>query len=102
MNQSLVSLALVVVIGIVLFVYLIGFSAGQDDGHERGRATGKKEGSVRAFAVGYDRGKRERESQDDEEEPGSKPEGPRLAVLVLLALGTVVLLTLIGVIRPQG
>lgn len=103
MNQSLVSLALVVVAGISLLVYLVGFSAGQHEGHEQGRSKGKKEGSVRAFAVGYDRGKREREAEEEEDDgEEGEPDGPRFAVLVLVALGTVVLLTLIRVVRMRG
>lgn len=50
----------------VLVAYRIGFqsgfAAGKEAGFGDGKRAGKKEGAVRAYAVGFDRGKRSHES----------------------------------------
>lgn len=108
MNHPLVSLGLVVLVGVCLVAYLLGFSAGKDEGrsegHDEGRQKGKKEGAVRAFAVGYDRGKREREEEEDGDEgdDDTAADRPSWLVILLLILGTVAVLTLLGVLRGEG
>lgn len=108
MNHPLVSLGLVVLVGVCLVAYLLGFSAGKDEGHtkghDEGRQKGKKEGAVRAFAVGYDRGKREREEEEggNEDDGDRASDGPSWLVVLLLILGTVAVLTLLGVLRGEG
>jgi flagellar basal body-associated protein FliL len=102
MNHPLVSLAAVVLAGLCLIAYLFGFSVGQDQGRDEGQKKGKEEGAVRAFAVGYDRGKRERAKEKEEKDKKRSADNPNLIISLLLVVGTVIVLTLVGVFRQQG
>lgn len=98
--NPLASLALVVVAGLCLVAYLFGYEAGRLAGQDEGHKRGKKDGAVRAFAVGYDRGKRER--GEDEEDEIEEQSGPSWSVFLVIALATAMLLTLVGVLRQRG
>lgn len=102
MNQPLVSLALVITVALLYLAYVLGFSVGKTTGRDEGHERGKQEGAVRAFAVGYDRGRRERDNDDDQE--GATPSGdrPSLVVFVVLVLATFFALIVAQMIRQQG
>jgi Flp pilus assembly protein TadB len=103
MSHSLGSLALILVVAIILFAYSAGFSEGKTEGQGEGHARGKKEGAVRAFAVGYDRGKRERDDDDeDEEESAPSQDGASIVMFLVLALGTFIMLLVVQSMRQQG
>lgn len=100
MNHSLASKALIFVVVMALLTYYAGFSVGKTEGQDEGHARGKKEGAVRAFAVGYDRGKREREEEDqDDGEEEAPSDGASLLVFCLLVLGTVTALLVVQFLR---
>ena len=96
MNQSLALLAFVILVGACLIAYLSGFGAGKSEGHETGKKEGKKEKSMRAFAVGYDRGKR-----DGEQKSVNGTVQPSWSILFLLAVLTVVVLTILKTISNR-
>lgn len=62
--------------------YSAGYSKGRGDGFDDGKREGAKESSSRAFAVGFDRGKRAA-SQPPPPEP--EPQRKGCLILVLLA-----------------
>ena len=100
MNHLLASKALIVVVVMALLTYYAGFSVGRSEGQDEGHARGKKEGAVRAFAVGYDRGKREREPEDEGDDDEGKPnDGPSFVVFCLLVAGTVAALLVVQLVR---
>lgn len=107
MNPSLASLALVVISGVCLVAYLLGFNAGRDEGHNQGhsegREQGKKEGSVRAFAVGFDRGKRqalaEKEAGDGNDKGADDNNRLSLSAFIFIIILTVIVLTLFGAVQ---
>lgn len=104
MSHSLGSLALILLVAMVLFAYSAGFSEGKSEGSDEGHARGKKEGAVRAFAVGYDRGKRERNDDEDDDDEQSSPtgDGASIVVFLVLALGTFAILLVVQSMRQQG
>lgn len=85
-------------------MYLFGYEAGREvgrkEGHDEGHRQGKQDGAVKAFAVGYDRGKRERD--DEEEHVEETPQQPSFIFLAFVALVTALLLSLFGVLRQRG
>ncbi len=86
-------LLIVIVIGMLLAYYL-GYGVGRREGIEQGRAEGKREAAVRAYAVGYDRGRHDRKTKLSEaEETPDKSEGRGcmlwLIPLLLLLLAVV-------------
>ena len=67
-------LGIIVAVGAVLAAYYMGYSSGRavgrDEGFDEGKQEGSRDGSMRAYAVGFDRGKRA--NADSEEEDNSK------------------------------
>ena len=85
----------------MLIAYYLGYSAGQQKGREQGHQEGKEAGSVRAFAVGYDRGRHDREVKEREEQEKSGGRlGWRLRVAVIVLAGT--LAALVWILRGTG
>ena len=70
MHLSLAGVAVAVVA--VFLAYFMGYSSGvasgRDEGFSNGKREGSREGSIRAYAVGFDRGKRARDDDEDEDE----------------------------------
>jgi hypothetical protein len=98
------AIAILIVVGALgmLIGYQLGYSAGHKSGYDRGHNEGKHAGAVRAFAVGYDRGRHDREVKQQEE--SDKPEGHRFRrppVLGLVLL-TGCLLALLLIMRAGG
>ncbi len=62
-------LGIIVAVGAVVAAYCMGYSsgrtAGRDEGFDEGKQEGSREGSMRAYAVGFDRGKRARAGSKD-------------------------------------
>lgn len=83
--SSIVAVVTILVVCSLLIAYQIGFVAGKREGFEDGRKKGKHEGSVKAFSVGYDRGRREREPPNKEED-ADDDSGGCAAVIVLLII----------------
>ncbi|MCA9187507.1 MAG: hypothetical protein R3E01_34655 [Pirellulaceae bacterium] len=73
----------------VLLAYRLGYQAGKSDGHEEGRKSGTREVSIRAYAVGYDRGKRARDEEHHQEEDAAPPAKPAFGCLVVLGIAIV-------------
>jgi hypothetical protein len=72
MSTLLAMLVTVLALG-MLVAYHVGYSAGRRDGFEQGREDGKKAGAVRAYAVGYDRGRHDRQAAATAEQGDTKP-----------------------------
>lgn len=72
----------------MLIAYQMGFAAGKQEGFDSGRRKGKKEAATKAYAVGYDRGRHDRESKKNEDEDGedSRPFA-RVGCAFFLCLG---------------
>ncbi len=85
----------------MLMGYYLGYSAGQKEGYDRGHREGKQSGSVRAFAVGYDRGRHDREAKEQQAQP-PPPQGLRWRPLVGAIVLAVSLLTLVSILRGNG
>lgn len=97
-------IAILVVVGALgmLIGYQLGYSAGQKTGYDRGHNDGKQAGSVRAFAVGYDRGRHDREvKQREESEDSAASRFPRPPVVGLILL-VGCLLALLLILRGGG
>ena len=64
-------LGIIVAVGAVLAAYYMGYSSGravgQDEGFDEGKQEGSREGSMRAYAVGFDRGKRANAGSEEED-----------------------------------
>ncbi len=62
-------LGIIVASGAVVAAYCMGYSngrtVGRDEGFAEGKQEGSREGSMRAYAVGFDRGKRARAGNKD-------------------------------------
>ena len=62
-------LGIIVAVGAVVAAYCMGYSSGRtvgrDEGFDEGKQKGSREGSMRAYAVGFDRGKRARAGNKD-------------------------------------
>ena len=62
-------LGIIVAVGAVVAAYCMGYSsgrtAGRGEGFDEGKQEGSREGSMRAYAVGFDRGKRVRAGNKD-------------------------------------
>lgn len=85
----------------ILLGYYRGYAAGQKEGYERGHRDGKQAGAVRAFAVGYDRGRHDREAkQQQPEEPPPQSLRWRPLVSAIVLAGS--LLTLVSIMRGTG
>ena len=69
--SDLIAIFLILATTGMLIAYYLGYSAGRQKGREEGHREGKQAGAVRAFAVGYDRGRHDREVQQQEQSPGS-------------------------------
>lgn len=67
MSTMVAMLILVVALG-MLVAYYLGYSIGRAEGFGAGFAAGKKEGAVKAYAVGYDRGRHDRQTKANEVE----------------------------------
>ena len=96
MSTLLAMVVVLIVLGMLLS-YHLGYTVGQREGFDRGRETGKHEGSVRAYAVGYDRGRHAREVKEAEENATDEPSESRITRWlwpVLLSM----LLSLLGII----
>ena len=90
-------LLVVIVIGMLL-AYYMGYTVGRREGFEQGRQAGKREAAVRAYAVGYDRGRHDRKAKQPESEASDDVSSNRLAggcglwlLPVLVALLAIVL-----------
>ena len=86
-----------VALGVALLcaAYQLGYSSGHNAGINEGKQLGKREGAMRGFAVGYDRGKRERtEDAADKTEEADKAGNSLLPIFVFLMVVTVIGLTL--------
>ena len=95
MNVSLASLALILLVGALLAAYLFGVSTGRSEGHDTGRREGQRLGAIRAYGVGYDRGKRQREKAADEAKEDTK-KMPGYFTLLVIVVTTVVALSILG------
>lgn len=85
----------------MLLGYYLGYAAGQKEGYERGHREGKQAGAVRAFAVGYDRGRHDREAkQQQQEEPPAKGLRWRPIFGAIVLAGS--LLALMSIMRGSG
>ena len=82
---------LIAVVAGLLVAYLAGHAAGKREGFREGQNSGKKEAAMKAYAVGFDRGKRQREEGSDATRDETQPRGCS-AVFFLLGLTTVVCL----------
>jgi membrane protein YqaA with SNARE-associated domain len=69
----------------MLIAYYLGYYAGKREGFESGLDKGKKESAVKAYAVGYDRGKHDREAKKEEEPPARGCFGVIAVLTVLIA-----------------
>lgn len=69
---TVAAILVVIVASGMLVAYYVGFAAGRRDGYEAGRQDGKRERSLRAYAVGYDRGRHDRQAKQDESEEAEK------------------------------
>ena len=58
-------LGIFVAVGAVVAAYYVGYSSGRAVGRDEGKQEGSREGSMRAYAVGFDRGKRARAGTGD-------------------------------------
>ncbi len=96
MHASLASLALILLVGVLLVAYLLGFSTGRSAWHDSGRREGKREGARRAYAVGYDRGKRGQEYAEDEATGGTEKNSGFFTLLVIVVMTVVALSILLG------
>ena len=92
---SLVAVVVMIVAASMLVAYFAGHAVGRQEGFEEGRSSGKREGAKRAYAVGYDRGRHDRQAveQAASDEPPS-PTVPRWALSLLLSLIAIVVATL--------
>ena len=65
-------LGIIVAVGAVLAAYYMGYSSGRavgrDEGFDEGKQEGSREGSMRAYAVGFDRGKRANAGSEEEDD----------------------------------
>ena len=94
-HLPLASLGLVVLAGSCLAAYLFGFESGLNAGRKEGHEKGKKDGAIRAFAVGYDRGKREgSEDEKKDDTSAEKATNPNFVVLFLIVVLTTLLLSI--------
>lgn len=70
MHISLAGVAVAVIA--VFLAYFMGYASGvalgRDEGFSTGKREGSREGSIRAYAVGFDRGKRARDDDDDDDD----------------------------------
>ena len=92
---TIIAIAGIFFIAGISLAYLRGYATGKKDGFEEGKSAGKKEASVKAFAVGYDRGKHDREVEHKEEE---EPPPKKGCVVLILLVVTPTLLTAIGLV----
>lgn len=81
-------IAAVCVIAAYYSGFRAGFSAGRNDGFDDGKREGAREGSIRAYAVGFDRGRR-RSGHADED--GHPPRTAKIAGLAGIVLAVAVL-----------
>ncbi len=97
-------IAIFLVIGAIgmLIGYQLGFSAGKKEGYEQGRQDGKQAGSVRAFAVGYDRGRHDREVQTEDGAGETDASGLRWRRWIGLIVVVACLLSLLSIMRGGG
>ncbi len=79
--NTLAIAGMVVAILAVLIAYQVGYRVGKRDGFSDGKREANKDATMRAYAVGYDRGKRAKET----EAPPTDSPAPRGCALVLLA-----------------
>jgi hypothetical protein len=90
--STVVAIAVAICAAGMLASYYWGYNAGKREGFEAGRDQGKKEGSVKAFAVGYDRGRHDRDVKKPEEAPQKRGCLPTVVILAALVLRLIVLL----------
>ena len=94
--SALLAILLVIIAVGMLIAYYIGYTTGHREGYECGHADGKRAGSVRAYAVGYDRGRHNRKAavESAEQDPGPparrKWARPVIVSLILIVLSTLV------------
>ncbi|MCA9149522.1 MAG: Yae1 family protein [Planctomycetales bacterium] len=68
MSTLIAMIVIVVALG-MLVAYQLGYAVGRREGFDDGFNSGKKKGAVKAYAVGYDRGRHDREAKAAEENP---------------------------------
>ncbi|MEZ6119574.1 MAG: hypothetical protein R3C28_23810 [Pirellulaceae bacterium] len=96
--STLIALLVIACAASMIVAFQAGYQAGQRDGFAAGVKHGKKEASVKAFAVGYDRGKHEREAESAKTEVAApKPKNDAiwnilLCVSALVLIGLIVLM----------
>ena len=93
--STLIALLVIACAAGMIVAYHAGYQAGQRDGFDAGEKHGKKEASVKAFAVGYDRGKHDRETEKAKSEAAApKPKNDAIWN-ILLCVSALVLMVLI-------
>jgi hypothetical protein len=71
--STLAAMLLAVMVGGMLLSYHVGYTNGHRDGWAQGRNDGKREGATRAYAVGYDRGRHDRQVKQQEAADSTSP-----------------------------
>jgi hypothetical protein len=104
--STLGAMLLVVIVAGMLLAYYLGYSLGRHEGYEQGHQQGKREGAVRAYAVGYDRGRHDRKVKQSEAEEAAaaeaKPRGSGCLLWLLpllVALLAIILAAVSGSLR---
>ena len=91
-------LGMIVAVVAVVAAYYAGYSSGRavgrDEGFGEGKKEGSREGSMRAYAVGFDRGKRAVAGNDDDDNDGGKRTSNKGIVIFALVLGLLLFLWL--------
>jgi len=93
MTTTTLLIGVIVLLGTALGTYLAGCRTGFREGFAKGKEAGTKESTDKAFAVGYDRGKREQEAAQAKPAPVKRKISPwwivgALTVVILVALET--------------
>ena len=89
--STLAAMLVVIISAGMIVAYHVGYSVGYRDAFAKGRADGKREGSVRAYAVGYDRGRHNRKlAEEAEQQEDASESSPVLVSKFWVAVASLV------------
>jgi hypothetical protein len=77
---------IIIAVVAVFAAYYIGYSSGlavgREQGFDEGKQEGSRTGSMRAYAVGFDRGKRAREEKEDDDDGDGDRSSSRMGLAI--------------------